>query len=93
MLRVTAGIVGGASLVLFLAAVWLTIGSRFGPPERDMHGYGLIVGTALSIPAGLLASAVLPLAFRGRRRTIAYRVGAAVVLLWVVVVLVSALTA
>lgn len=92
-LRVIAGLIGATALVVFLAAVWLVLGSRLGPPERDMHGYGLIIGTALAIPAGVLAAVVLPLAFRGRRRVIAYRVGAIALVVSIVGLVVSLVTA
>ena len=93
VLRVIAGLIGAAALVVFVAAVWLVLGSRLGPPERNMHGYGLIVGTALAIPAGLLAAAVLPLVFRGRRRVIAYRVSAIALVVSIVGLVVSLVTA
>lgn len=92
-LRVIAGLIGVAALVVFVAAVWLVLGSRLGPPQRDMHGYGLIIGTVLAIPAGLLAAVVLPLAFRGRRRVIAYRVSAIALLASIVGLVVSLVTA
>lgn len=93
VLRVIAGLIGAAALVVFVAAMWLVLGSRLGPPERDMHGYGLVIGTALAIPAGLLAAVVLPLVFRGRRRVIAYRVSAIALVVSIVGLVVSLVTA
>ncbi|RUR03122.1 hypothetical protein [Labedella endophytica] len=68
--RVMAAMIGGLAAALFLATAWVALRSRFGPPEVDMHGYGLIFGAVVAVMAGLVAALVLPLALpRGRRTT------------------------
>ena len=92
-LRVIAALIGAIALVVFLLAASLVLGSRFGPPSRDMHGYGLIIGTALALPSGVLAATILPLAFRGRRRTIAYRIALVALVASLALLIGSVLTA
>lgn len=92
-LRVIAALIGVIALVVFAAAAWLVLGSRFGPPDRDMHGYGLIIGAALALPSGVLAATVLPLAFRGRQRTIAYRSTLVALVLSLALLIAAVLTA
>lgn len=48
----------------FLWCAWAALSSRFGPPEADMHGYGLVFGSlfavALAVPLALSVPLVAP---------------------------------
>ncbi|MBF6340934.1 hypothetical protein IU450_34345 [Nocardia abscessus] len=51
----------------------MTLSSRFSTdPGYDPHGYGLIFGTVLAIPAGLLTALASPFVFPAGGRTRAF---------------------
>ncbi|SKA89930.1 hypothetical protein SAMN06295879_1248 [Agreia bicolorata] len=70
--RVVAGLVSLGAGIVFVLCGWLVVSSRFGPPQTDMHGYGLIFGSALSTIAALVLAVALPLSFSPRRRRQVY---------------------
>jgi len=67
--RIVTGVVSTATGALWL---WCAIGvlkSRFATdPAVDPHGYVLIFGTVLAIPAGLACALTLPFALPRRAR-------------------------
>lgn len=66
--RAVAGLVSVGAGTVFVFCGWLVISSRFGLTQTDMHGYGLIFGSALATIAALVLAVALPLAFSLRRR-------------------------
>ncbi|TSD53788.1 hypothetical protein [Aeromicrobium piscarium] len=89
-LRVLAGVAAGVCGLAFAVLSWLVLSSLFGPPSRDPHGYAIIFGTILAIPAGVLTTALAPFAFSPDRRAIVSRIStiafliitAALLLIW-----------
>ncbi|WP_280313046.1 hypothetical protein [Nocardia abscessus] len=72
-MRIVACVMGVCSGSLWLWCAFLMLSSRFSTdPGHDPHGYGLIIGTVLAIPAGLLAALTLPFAFPAEVRTRAF---------------------
>jgi uncharacterized membrane-anchored protein len=90
--RVAAGVLSAAAGGLWLWCAVTVLNSRLATdPATDPHGYGLIFGTFLAIPAGLAWVLALPFAFPQRHRTRAFRfallsflvVSALLVLAWI----------
>jgi hypothetical protein len=93
VIRVIAGIATAAAGLVFLVAAWLAVSSRFGLGGRDIHGYGLIVGTVLAVIAGFVTALVLPVLFPPRIRGRAHAIGLAsfgIVLVLLIAALVTA---
>lgn len=93
VLRVFAGIVAALAGLIFLFSVSMSLSSRFGWNDRDLHGYGLIFGTFLAILAGFVLALVVPLVLGPARRARAYAVSMpafAVVSVLLIVVIVTA---
>ncbi len=67
-LRILAGVVAGVCGLAFVVLALLVLSSLFGPPSRDPHGYAIIFGTIMAIPAGVLAAAFAPFAFASHQR-------------------------
>lgn len=72
--RVLAGVIGGASALVFALMAWLVVSSLLGPASRDPHGYSVIFGILLALPSGLLAAVLVPFAFPPARRPRAQRI-------------------
>lgn len=73
--RIVAGLVSVAVGALWLFCTYLVLISRFSTdPANDPHGYGLIIGTILAIPAGLVVALTLPFAFPREDRARAIRI-------------------
>ncbi|WP_454198627.1 hypothetical protein [Nocardia sp. Marseille-Q1738] len=75
VLRIVAGVISIATGALWLWCVFLVLSSRLSTdPANDPHGYGLIIGTMLAVPSGLVAALALPFAFPREHRTRAIRI-------------------
>lgn len=66
---VLAGAVGAVAACVLLRCVYLVLGFRLArDPAFDPHGYGLIAGTVLSVPAAVVTAIAVPFAFPTRHR-------------------------
>ncbi|MEU8900657.1 hypothetical protein [Nocardia sp. NPDC048505] len=69
--RIVAGLVCAAAALLWLLCVAGVLSSRLSSdPADDPHGYRLIFGTMLSLPAALVTGLTLPVALPHRRITV-----------------------
>jgi hypothetical protein len=76
--RALAGAVGLSAGGLWLFLAYVVLGSRFASSlATDPHGYGLIFGTVLAVPVGLVSAVTLPFLFPRHRRGLAFAVSAA----------------
>ena len=91
--RIVAGVAAGLAALVFLLTAWMALSSRFGPAERDMHGYGLIFGTVLAVLAAFALAVILPLALPRRHWGRAYAVALASFAVVLVALIVSLITA
>lgn len=74
-MRIFAGIVSVAAGGLWLKCAIGVFRSRFATdPAVDPHGYMLIFGTVLALPAGLICALTLPFAVTRRDRVRAFRI-------------------
>ncbi|UGT61606.1 hypothetical protein [Nocardia asteroides] len=74
-MRIVAGIIAALSGAFWLLCGYRVLESRFATdPAVDPHGYALIFGAVLSLPAGLVCALALP----ARARRIALPVYAVV---------------
>ncbi|BBX30558.1 hypothetical protein [Mycolicibacterium alvei] len=62
VVRVVAAIAGGTAGAALLLAIFMMLSSMYGGPNRDVHGYGLVMGLLGYIPLSIFCTAVLPLA-------------------------------
>ncbi|WP_280304547.1 hypothetical protein [Nocardia abscessus] len=77
---VAGGVAAGAGL-LWLRCIYLVVAFRLvTDPASDPHGYGLIAGTVLSVPAALVTAVAVPFAFPARHRVRVARVTTPVLL-------------
>lgn len=70
---VLAGAIGAVGTCVLLRCIYLVLGFRLAnDPAFDPHGYGLIAGTVLSVPAAVVAALAVPFAFpTGHRARVA----------------------
>lgn len=74
-MRIVAGIIAAVSGAFWLLCGYRVLESRLATdPAVDPHGYALIFGTVLALPAGLICALALP----ARTRRVALPVYAAV---------------
>jgi hypothetical protein len=77
-----AGGVGGAAGLVWLRCIYLVVTSRFvTDPAFDPHGYGLIAGSVLSLPAALVTAMAVPFAFPVRHRVRVARITTPILLM------------
>lgn len=92
--RIVAGLVGVLAGAVFAWCAVAVLRSRFSADlQVDPHGYVLIFGTILSIPAGLITAVALPWAFARRHRRLAYGITVPVVLVLCALLVAALLTA
>jgi hypothetical protein len=73
--RVVAGLLGCTAGFLWLLCMYLVGRSGLSAdPLVDPHGYALVFGTVVGIPAAVLCAVALPAAFGPRHRRTALRV-------------------
>ncbi|BBX34764.1 hypothetical protein MMAG44476_31852 [Mycolicibacterium mageritense DSM 44476 = CIP 104973] len=65
-IRIVAGVFASACATAYLFTVGMVLDSRFNPNSGDVHGYGIVFGSILSIPIGLVLSLLVPLIFPRR---------------------------
>lgn len=61
VVRVIAAIAGGTAGAALLLAIFMMLSSMYGGPNRDVHGYGFVMGMLGYIPLSIFCAAVLPL--------------------------------
>lgn len=75
VVRIVGGLLGGAAALLYLLLAAMVLRSVLDTdPAVDPHGYGVVFGTVLSIPAGLVAIGLLPLVLPAPKRARGYRI-------------------
>lgn len=75
VVRTLAGVVGIGVGALWLLFAFAVLSSRFATdPASDPHGFGLIFGTILAVPVGLVCVVTLPFAFPRESRARAFRI-------------------
>ncbi|MCP2280922.1 hypothetical protein [Nocardia amikacinitolerans] len=89
-----AGGVAVAAGLLWALCVVMVLESRLSSDTADdPHGYGLIFGTVLAIPAATVTAAALPWAVPRRRRARVARLTTSMLLVSIVILLVALFTA
>ncbi|MEU4412831.1 hypothetical protein AB0G00_27420 [Nocardia salmonicida] len=64
-----AGAVGAVAGLVWLRCVYLVLAFRLvADPGFDPHGYGLVAGTVLSVPAALVTAVAVPFVFARHQR-------------------------
>ncbi len=91
--RVLAGAVAVVAATVLPLAAWTAGASRFGPADRDPHGFGLILGAVLAIAAAVVLAAAAPLAVPAGQRPRVQVLGASLLVVVVVLVVAAVLTA
>ena len=66
-MRALAALMGATATVLWLLMVFIVVSPMFNP-NRDPHGYALMVGALLAVPLAVFASITLPFALPKPRR-------------------------
>ncbi|MGW0638215.1 hypothetical protein [Nocardia salmonicida] len=85
-----AGAVGAAAGLVWLRCVYVVLAFRLvNDPGFDPHGYGLVAGTVLSVPAAVVTAVAVPFVFARNRRARVARITTPVLiaitaLLWAV---------
>lgn len=87
--QVLAILVAGSTGLLSAGLAFLLLSARLGPPNADPHGYTLIFGSLLIVPASVVGSLALPFVVPGRMRR-ERRVAVIAGLVWLVGALVLA---
>lgn len=61
VVRLMAGAVGAAAGLVWLRCIYVVLAFRLvTDPGFDPHGYGLVAGTVLSVPAALVTAVAVP---------------------------------
>lgn len=67
VVRIVGGTIGVGACGLWLLLSLVVLGSLYSSdPASDPHGYGVIFGTLVGVPCGIVGAAVLPLALPQR---------------------------
>ncbi len=67
VVRILAGVIGGLATAGWALMLVTPIASLLDTdPRSDPHGYAMVFGTVLSIPAGVIAAAIVPFALPQR---------------------------
>lgn len=61
-IRIIAAIAGGTAGAPLLLAILMMLSSMYGGPNRDVHGYGFVMGVLGYIPLSMFCAAALPFA-------------------------------
>lgn len=94
VMRALAGAVGLTAGGIWLLVAYVALSSRINSDlSTDPHGYGMLFGTVLSIPIGLVCAVALPFLFPRSRWSIAFPVAAAAYLAGSAVLVTALLTA
>ncbi|MCC3331012.1 hypothetical protein [Nocardia abscessus] len=81
VVTLVAGAVAAGAGLLWLRCIYLVVAFRLvTDPAFDPHGYGLIAGTVLSVPAALVTAVAVAFAFPARHRVRVARITTPVLL-------------
>ncbi|WP_454231245.1 hypothetical protein [Mycolicibacterium fortuitum] len=61
-IRIIAAITGGTAGAPLLLAIFMMLSSMYGGPNRDVHGYGFVMGILGYVPLSVFCAAALPFA-------------------------------
>lgn len=70
VVALAGGVLGAVAALVWLRCIYLVLASRaVADPAFDPHGYGLIAGAVLSVPAALVTAVAVPFVFSARYRS------------------------
>lgn len=93
VIRIVGAVLALVFAIPFAFCTWVALSSRFSWAGGDVHGYGLIFGTALAVVAGLLVMLTAPLALPRRMRARGYVVALLAYLVVAILLLAALFTA